>query len=76
MAYWSDNLKKLTRKEAYPGAMMKNLDGRDGMMSDRSENGIKIVGVKFEKYFPVPTDKVIAEYPNVEAMIDDGWAID
>ena len=76
MPYWSENLKNTTRKDAYPGAMMKNLDGRDGMMSDRSENGIKIVGVEVENYFPVPTDKVIAEYKDVEAMIADGWAID
>ena len=76
MPSWSDSLKNLTRKEAYPGAMMKCLDGRDGMMSARSQNGIRIVAVKSENYFPVPTDEVIAEYPNVEAMIDDGWVID
>ncbi len=76
MPYWSDNLKNLTRKEAYPGAMMKCLDGRDGMMSARSENGIKIVGVKVENYFPVPTDEVIAEYKDIEEMINAGWAID
>ncbi len=76
MPYWSDNLKNLTRKEAYPGAMMKNLDGGEGMISARSEKGITIVGVKYGEYFPVPTDEVIGEYKDVEDMINAGWAID
>lgn len=73
---WSKELQEKTREEAYPGAMMKKLDGSFGMMKMRNANGIKISGVKAEGYMPVPTNEIIAEYKNLSEMIADGWAID
>lgn len=76
MGKWSDSLIEKTRSEAYPGAMMKRLNGDSGMMSKRDADGIKIVGVRCENYMPVPTDEVIAEYKSMNEMIAAGWAID
>ncbi|MBQ4378164.1 MAG: hypothetical protein II821_03080 [Treponema sp.] len=73
---WSEELQNLTREQAYGGAMMKKLDGDSGMLSGRGPNGITIVAVEFKNYMPVPVDKIIARYKNVEEMIADGWAID
>ncbi len=76
MEKWSKATEKLTREQAYPGAMMKSFDGKYGMMSARSESGITIVGVKIEKYMPVPTDEVVAKFSSIDEMIQAGWAID
>ena len=73
---WSEKLIELTKNEAYPGAMMKSLDGKFGMMSSRSAAGIEIVDVEMKNYMPVPTDKVIATFKNLNEMIAAGWVID
>ncbi len=74
MSGWSKGLTELTRK-AGSGDMMKSLDGRFGMMME-SGGKIKILDVEMKKYMPCTTDKVIAEYADIEEMIQAGWAID
>ncbi len=76
MGTWSDELIERTKSEAYPGTMMKSLDWNFGMMSKRDSGGIKIVGLKKEYNFPVPSDEVIAEFANIDEMIKAGWVID
>ena len=46
------------------------------MIKSRGSDGIKIVAVELKDFMPVPTDKVIAQYKNIEEMIADGWVID
>ena len=73
---WSEKLIELTRTKACSGSMMKKSNGKFGMIKSRDSDGIKIVAVELKDFMPVPTDKVIAQYKNIEEMISDGWVID
>lgn len=75
---WSDKLKNLTKTQAYAGAMMKNLKGEFGMIKTRTDSKIIIVETELDPkiMWPMPTDKEIASFNNVEEMIKDGWVID
>ena len=73
---WSEKLIELTRTKACSGSMMKKSNGKYGMIKSRGSDGIKIVAVELKGFMPVPTDKVIAQYKNIEEMISDGWVID
>ena len=55
---------------------MKKSNGKFGMIKRRGSDGIKIVAVELKDFMPVPTDKVIAQYKNIDEMISDGWVID
>ena len=72
---WSENLKNLTRERAGFGMMVKSLDGNSGMIVSSGEK-IVINSVEMKNYFPSPTNETIAEFDNVEKMIEAGWAID
>ena len=76
MGTWSEALIETTREQAYPGAMMKNSDGRSGMLTERSINGIKICAIKSMYMMPVPTDEIIASFTCLNDMITAGWVID
>lgn len=73
---WRKELIELTRKQAYPGTMMKSSAGKFGMIKSRGVESIEIVAVELKDFMPVPTDKVIASYKNIEEIIADGWVID
>lgn len=73
---WSEKLIELTRTKACSGSMMKKSNGKFGMIKSRGSDGIKIVAVEMKDFMPVPTDKVIAQYKNIDEMIADGWVID
>ena len=73
---WSEKLIELTKDEAYEGSMMKKSNGKFGMIKSRDVESIKIVAVELKDFMPVPTDKVIASYKNIDEMIADGWVID
>lgn len=73
---WSEKLIELTRTKACSGSMMKKSNGKFGMIKSRGSDGIKIVAVELKAFMPVPTDKVIAQYKNIDEMIADGWVID
>ena len=73
---WSEKLIELTRTKACSGSMMKKSNGKFGMIKRRGSDGIKIVAVELKDFMPVPTDKVIASYKNIDEMISDGWVID
>lgn len=73
---WSEKLIELTRTKACSGSMMKKSNGKFGMIKSRGSDGIKIVAVELKGFMPVPTDKVIAQYKNIDEMIADGWVID
>lgn len=73
---WSEKLIELTKDEAYEGSMMKKFGGKFGMIKSRGPDGIEIVSVELKNWFPAPTDKVIAQYKNIDEMISDGWVID
>ena len=73
---WSEKLIELTRTKACSGSMMKKSNGKFGMIKSRDSDGIKIVAVELKDFMPVPTDKVIAQYKNIDEMIADGWVID
>lgn len=73
---WSEKLIELTKDEVYEGSMMKKSNGKFGMIKSRGLDGIKIVAVELKDFMPVPTDKVIASYKNIDEMIADGWVID
>lgn len=76
---WGEKLIELTKDEAYEayeGSMMKKSNGKFGMIKSRGLDGIKIVAVELKDFMPVPTDKVIAQYKNIDEMISDGWVID
>ena len=75
MKSWSEKIKNLTREKAGDGAMLKSLENEYGFFSTDG-NGIKILGVKSNMGFPLPSDEVIARYADIEAMIDAGWVID
>ena len=55
---------------------MKKSNGKFGMIKSRGSDGIKIVAVELKDFMPVPTDKVIGSYKNIDEMISDGWVID
>lgn len=73
---WSEKLIELTKDETYEGSMMKKSNGKFGMIKRHGSDGIKIVAVELKDFMPVPTDKVIANYKNIDEMISDGWVID
>ena len=73
---WSEKLIELTRTKACSGSMMKKSNGKFGMIKSRGSDGIKIVAVELKDFMPVPTDKVITQYKNIDEMIADGWVID
>ena len=73
---WSEKLIELTKDEAYEGTMMKSSAGKFGMIKSRGSDGIEIVAVELKDFMPVPTNKVIAQYKNIDEMISDGWVID
>lgn len=73
---WSEKLIELTKDEAYEGSMMKKSNVKFGMIKRRGSDGIKIVAVELKDFMPVPTDKVIAQYKDIDEMISDGWVID
>ena len=70
---WSEKLIELTKDEAYEGSMMKKSNRKFGMIKSR---GVESVAVELKDFMPVPTDKVIAQYKNIDEMISDGWVID
>lgn len=72
---WSENIKNLTRERPGFGAMVKSLDGNSGMIVSCGEK-IIINSCEMQNYFPSPTNEKIAEFDNVEKMIDAGWVID
>lgn len=72
---WSENLKNLTRSQAGLGAMVKSLSGLSGMIVSSGEK-IVINSVELKNYFPSPTQEKIAEFENLEKMIEGGWVID
>lgn len=72
---WSENIKNLTRERAGFGTMVKSLDGNSGMIVSCGEK-IIINSCEMQNYFPSPTNEKIAEFDNVEKMIDAGWVID
>ena len=76
MGAWSKSLEEITKRSANPGAIVKSMNGDFGMVSQRNAEGIKIVGVIRNGIYPTSTDKVIAEFPNVSAMIEAGWVVD
>lgn len=71
---WSENLKSLTRKNAGCGSAVKNLGGKFGMIVQT--DGKVVINSVGGKYWPEPTDEKIAEYENIEKMIEAGWVID
>ena len=73
---WSEKLIELTRTKACSGSMMKKSNGKFGMIKSRDSDGIEIVAVELKDFMPVPTDKMIASYKNIDEMISDGWVID
>ena len=73
---WSEKLIELTRTKACSGSMMKKSNGKFGLIKSRGSDGIKIVAVEMKDFMPVPIDKVIASYKNIDEMISDGWVID
>ncbi len=75
---WSENLKNITREQAYPGAMMKNLKGEFGMIKMRTDSKIIIVETKLDSKisWPMPTNNEIACFNDIEEMIKAGWVID
>jgi len=73
---WGEKLIELTKDEAYEGSMMKKSKGKFGMIKSRGVESIEIVAVELKDFMPVPTDKVIAQYKNIDEMISDGWVID
>ena len=73
---WGEKLIELTKDEAYEGSMMKKFNGKFGMIKSRGVESIEIVAVELKDFMPVPTDKVIAQYKNIDEMISDGWVID
>lgn len=73
---WDEKLIELTRTKACSGSMMKKSNGKFGMIKSRDSDGIKIVAVEMKDFMPAPTDKVIAQYKNIDEMISDGWVID
>ncbi len=73
---WGEKLIELTKDEAYEGSMMKKSNGKFGMIKNRGVESIEIVAVELKDFMPVPTDKVIAQYKNIDEMIADGWVID
>ena len=73
---WSEKLIELTRTKACSGSMMKKSNGKFGMIKSRDSDGIKIVAVELKDFMPVPTDKVIGSYKNIDEMISDGWVVD
>lgn len=73
---WGEKLIELTKDEAYEGSMMKKSNGKFGMIKSRGVESIEIVAVELKDFMPVPTDKVIVHYKNIDEMISDGWVID
>lgn len=73
---WGEKLIELTKDEAYEGSMMKKSNGKFGMIKSRGVESIEIVAVELKDFMPVPTDKAIASYKNIDEMISDGWVID
>lgn len=72
---WSESIKNKTRECAGDGAMLKN-DKWDFGFYSSDGNGVKIIGVKSDGGFPIPSGEVIARFSDIEAMIDAGWVID
>ena len=55
---------------------MKKSNGKFGMIKSCGVESIEIVAVELKDFMPVPTDKMIAQYKNIDEMISDGWVID
>ena len=73
---WSEELKELTRREIFPGAVVKNCDVADfGMVMELSPK-VVINSVKYDSIAPEASDKVIATFDTVNQMIDAGWVLD
>lgn len=73
---WSKQLQDTTRNLASAGVFVKNDKFDFGFIRTCSDSKVVIVNVKSEKYKPMPTDEVIAEFNNVEEMIKAGWVVD
>lgn len=60
MTMWRKELIELTRKQAYPGTMMKSSAGKFGTLKTCGPDGIEIVDAELKNNMPYPTYKVIA----------------
>lgn len=55
--------------------MLKNDQGESGFFSSNG-NGVRIFGVNDSAGFPIPSKEIIAEFSDLESMIEAGWVID
>ena len=75
--FWSEEVQKLTLAKLDVMSCVKNYkDPYHGCVSELDHGKVVISNVVVENYFPLPGDKVIAEYDSVENMIRAGWVID
>jgi hypothetical protein len=74
MGQWSEELKELTRREIFPGAVLKS-ESDFGIVMEMNPR-IVINGVKFGGIVPEASDQVIATFDTVNQMIDAGWVLD
>ena len=74
---WSEELREMTKRDIYPGAVVKNC-GEDfgfGVVVEITPR-IVINDVKFNGVVPEAADEVLVTYDTVNQMIDAGWALD
>ena len=72
---WGEKLIELTKDEAYEGIIFNISFFIFWMIKSRDSDGIEIVAVELKDFMPVPTDKVIAQYKNIDEMIAYGCFI-
>ena len=74
---WSEEIQKLTLKKLDVMSCVKNYkEPFNGCVSKLDHGMVVISNVEVKNYFPLPGDKVLAEYESIEDMIKDGWVID
>lgn len=74
---WSEEIQKLTLEKLDLMSCVKNYkEPFNGCVSVLDHGKVVISNVEVKNYFPLPGDKVLAEYESIEDMIKDGWVID
>lgn len=72
---YSKESQDFTRKTIFPGAMVKSSRGEFGFYF--LKNGKVIIkGIKEGGPVPIPSDKILAEFNDIEELISAEWVID
>ena len=69
-------INKRLMKKAAVKTMLKKTSGEYGIISEFSDDCIKVSVPEMQIDEPLPSEFLIAEYDNIEELVADGWAID